>query len=197
MSEKTAGLPLEAATPPPEIHDAPEVMKPAPKAPEPMSLFAPPPEPPAAKPVEAKPVEANPAPDPKVAPSDDIKALRQEIEAQRARIDQYESGHAKHTEQLDQQRESMKAALMDKLGVRSNYRGFCPDADPFTEDGRAAIETFFSDRAELCDIKPAGAPDQPLTIQTAIKDKPGAWLVRPEAVRESFDLLNDALKGRR
>ena len=191
MSDKTAGLPLEAATPPPEIHEAPELVPPAPKVPEAMPLLS------AAPPQTAVAPEPPPPPETKPPASDDIKSLRQEIEAQRGRIDQYESGHQKHTEQLDQQRETMRSALMDKLGVRSNYRGFCPDADPFTEDGRATIETFFSDRAELCDIRPAGAPDQPLTIQSAVKDKPGAWLVRPEAVRESFDLLNDALKGRR
>lgn len=187
MTDKIAGMPVEAAAPAPEIHEAPEVMTPAAKAPEAPPLFA-------APVVEAAPVE--PQPEPQSAESDDLAALRKEIEAQRARIDQYETGQAKHAEQLGQQRETMRSALMDKLGVRQNYRGFCPEADPFTEEGRSAIESFFSDRPELCDIKPAGAPDQPLTIQSAVKDKPGAWLVRPEAVRESFDLLNDALKGR-
>ena len=56
-------------------------------------------------------------------------------------------------------REAMKASVLDGLHVLPKYRDFAPDVDPFSEDGRKALETWAADNPELLNVRPSPVVD--------------------------------------
>ena len=155
------------------------------------------PQPPPAPPVaatEAKKEPAKPAPSKKTAkkPARDTShedALKDAM----ARISELETTHAQamknHEEtsaQMKVQSAHHKDALLERLGVTDKYREYAPDVDPFTTKGREALEGWARERPEICRAQAQPSVPEGVKIAEQIKEKPGAFLVDPQAVTESF-----------
>ncbi len=136
-------------------------------APEPVSVFAPTltTEPvPAPEPISEPATEPTPlAP---VGPSaDEVAALRAELAANR---DAIESAKA-----------DARSSLADRLGVLPNFREYLPDADPFTVEGKAALQAWADAHPEaLRSVQRVERPSVD-TLTARLKNAPGAWLVNP------------------
>ena len=110
-----------------------------------------------------------------------------------ARISELETTHAQamksHEEtaaQMKLQAAHHKDALLERLGVTDKYREFAPDVDPFTTKGREALEGWARERPEICRAQAQPSVPEGVKIAEQIKEKPGAFLVDPQAVTESF-----------
>lgn len=56
-------------------------------------------------------------------------------------------------------RTAMRNTILDGLGVIDKFKRFAPDADPFTDEGRAALEAWASENPELLSARPAPVVD--------------------------------------
>ena len=75
------------------------------------------------------------------------------------RIAENEAKLAKMGEQLEKQRKAARDNALDSLGVLPKYRALAPDVDPFTDDGKAALERFAADHPEILRARPNRVPE--------------------------------------
>ena len=124
--------------------DDPKIPEPAPApAPEPAPEPAPTPVPaPAPEPAPAPKPDPDPAPEPE--PKLDNDALKKLLDEQQAQID-------KQATDLATARAAARQTHLQHLGVKGKFHNIAPDADPFTDEGKAALEEWATDNPELCD----------------------------------------------
>lgn len=112
-------------------------------------------------PIDSAPPEA-PAPDPEIdkvaKPEAEDGGRAGEIEALKAQIDALKSAQEGSAEQLTRHAQAMRETLLGKLGVMDKFKGYAPDVDPFTDDGRAKLESWAAENPELLEARPASAP---------------------------------------
>tara|TARA_R100000808_G_scaffold22990_1_gene50487 strand:+ start:598 stop:1128 length:531 start_codon:yes stop_codon:yes gene_type:complete len=82
----------------------------------------------------------------------DLAELQAQIEALKSAQDASNLQLKKHTS-------AMRETLLAKLGVMEKFRGYAPDVDPFSDDGRSKLEAWARENTELLESRPSSAPD--------------------------------------
>lgn len=75
-----------------------------------------------------------------------------------AQIEALKSAQDESASQLKRHEVAMRETLLAKLGVLEKYRSYAPPVDPFSDDGRAKLEAWATENAELLEQRPASAP---------------------------------------
>ena len=75
-----------------------------------------------------------------------------------AQIEALKSAQEESAQQLERHTTAMRETLLARLGVMEKYRSYAPPVDPFSDDGRAKLETWAKENAELLEQRPASAP---------------------------------------
>lgn len=87
-------------------------------------------------------------------------ARMQELEAVIANLQQSIETNAA---QIDVNKAAMRNQLLESLGVIEKYKSFAPDVDPFTDEGKAELETWAKENTELL----AARKSQPVEVDTS------------------------------
>lgn len=134
--------------------------------PEPKSKPEPTPEPEPKAVPESKPeppADTKPEPKDKPAPNPELEALRAQVEAQAAALEQ-------------QKREAFNL-LLDRAGVLEHYRDIVPVRNPYTKEGRKALQAWVDAHPEIVRVgNPTQRPDVD-KMTGDLQNKPGAWLL--------------------
>ena len=106
---------------------------------------------------KAKPPAKSSAVEPSDPPSD--KNLAGEETARRvaeleALIADLQGKSSNIESEMANNRQAMRNSVLDGLGVLGKYRQYAPEVDPFTDDGRAALEAWATENPELLSARP-------------------------------------------
>lgn len=95
-------------------------------------------------------------------------AAAPDVSALQAQIAALQQAQADGAGQLQKHEVAMRDTLLSKLGVMEKFRQYAPKVDPFTDEGRAQLETWAQNNSELLEHRPSAAP--PVDV-AALKSK--------------------------
>ena len=147
------------APPEPRREQAADLIPQASAAPAPAPTPTPEPEP-----ADHRADESAPAPA-------DLESLREEIAALRA--------------EREAMRRNAYEALLDRAGVLPEYRELVPEHDPYTEEGRSALQEWLDAHPEI--VRRAESPERPRVDEftARLESAPGRWLVSDAMLAET------------
>ena len=132
----------------------------------------------AVEPLEAKEEKKRKTRKPK---ADDKAEAITELEAQ---LEELKSSQEKSVKRMSKHEDSMREALLDKLGVQAKFRQYAPKVDPFSEKGRAELESWATENPELRDARPVPTPD--FDVSSQVKSFKSPHLVSTEHWKDSI-----------
>ncbi len=100
---------------------------------------------------------------------------------------------AKLATQEQAQVEATRTAMLDALGVDPNYRLVFPQGDARDPKVKAAIEKFAADHPRLLTRQPGPPQPNVPNLQSKLQGRPISKLVNAEAMRQSYDAMNDTV----
>lgn len=75
---------------------------------------------------------------------------------------------------------AMRSEVLERLGVKDKFRAYAPAADPFTQQGKSALEKWAQANPELCHSAIQGPPPAPTAAELERDLGPGARLISPD-----------------
>ena len=113
----------------------------------------------------AQTAQAEPAPEQDVQRISEIDKSSDAVEAQpdisalEAQIQALQEAQKQSASTLEKHEQAMRDTLLSKLGVLEKYRQFAPTVDPFSDEGRAALEQWAQNNVELLEARPSAVPE--------------------------------------
>ena len=101
-----------------------------------------------------------------------------------SQLDELKSTQEKSAKRMSKHEDSMREALLDKLGIRTKFRQYAPKVDPFSEKGRADLEAWAGENPELRDSRPVPTPE--FDVSDQVKSFSSPHLVSTENWKDSI-----------